>query len=79
MSPDSVRVPLPAKELAVFDGVPCEVDTVAAGFWTNSIHVPVHPVPQFVPGAHNEMVPLVIAIVAYEFVPKVPVPSPFVK
>ena len=69
-----MRVPLPLKVLLVVDGVPFAVDVVAAGFCTNSRHdVPVvaaHPDPKFevvhvvpvdVPGAHNEMVPLVMA------------------
>ena len=69
MSPASVRFPFPAKELLVFEGDPSEVDAVAAGFWTNSMHDVgpaelVHVVPQFVPGEHKETVPLVIERVA---------------
>jgi hypothetical protein len=68
-----VRVPFPEKALSVLEGVLGEVDAVAAGFWTNNMHdhgpfvlsqvvpgfAPVHVVlPVFVPGAHNETVPL---------------------
>ena len=74
-----MRVPFPAKLLLVFDGVLGEVDAGAAGFWTNNMHAhvpfvlsqvvpgfePGHVVlPVFVPGAHNETVPLAIATVA---------------
>ena len=74
-------------------GVPSPVEVVAAGFWINSMHdvlvALVHVVPKFValhvvpvivvPGEQSETFPLEIWTVAYEFVPKVPVPSPFVR
>ena len=74
MRPESVRVPLPLKVLLVLDGVPSDVDVVAAGFCTNSRHdvpvvavhpdpklVVVHVVPVDVPGAHSETLPLLMA------------------
>ena len=74
MRPESVRVPLSEKVLLVVGGFPSPVDVVAAGFCANNRHdvllVTVHPDPKFavvhvgpievVPGAHSEMLPLVI-------------------
>ena len=62
---------MPEKVLSVVDcgspplvGCPSDADASAAGFWTNSMQDPplTQFFPQFVPGAHNETVPLVIAI-----------------
>ena len=55
-------------ELTVFAGVFSAVDMVAAGFWIISMHEVGPPAaqlfPQFVPGAHSDTLPLVIATFA---------------
>ena len=91
MSPDNVEFPLPEKELIVVAGVPCDVDcgtgcavrTAAGAPWMNRRHDPVHPVPQFVPGAQSDKVLLfpkpLILTVAYKFAPRLLAPSPFVR
>ena len=72
---------MPVNVLFVLGGPPFDVDVGAAGFWINSMHEVgpaafVQDVPQFVPGAHNVTLPLVMETVAYELAAA---PSPFVR